>query len=141
MAQAHDWIVGTGGVKQDRSAGHGKIVYAMRVTEKLTLAEYYRRYPNRRDSSPADVRKNDRFALLSKDFYYFGRNAVAIPEKFLERELEKRGPRYRCDFDETFISDFEDWLSKTYRRGVHGPPCKQTQGSTCAPQLRRKPGV
>src|SRR5438094_355490 len=52
MAQVGDWIVGTGGVKQESSAGHGRLVYAMRITEKLSLPEYRKRYPNRRDSSP-----------------------------------------------------------------------------------------
>ena len=140
MAQIGDWIVGTGGVKQDFSAGHGKIIYVMRVTEKLSLPEYRRLYANRRDSTPGDVSKKDRFALLSKDFYYFGRNAVPIPERFLRAHLEKRGPRYRCDFDESFIRDFEDWLAKTYKRGVHGPPCKRTQRVTCAPPLRTRTG-
>lgn len=35
-----DWILSTGGVKKV-SAGHGKIIYAMRVDEKITLAYYY----------------------------------------------------------------------------------------------------
>ena len=138
MAQVGDWIVGTGGVKQESSAGHGRLIYAMRITEKLSLPEYRKRYPNRRDSSADDVRKTDRFALLSKDFYYFGRNAVPIPEEFLKVHLEKRGPRYRCDFDERVIHSFEDWLRENYKHGVHGPPCKRGQGLTCAPRLREK---
>lgn len=36
-AQVGDWIVGLGGVK---NVGHGKIIYAMEVTEKITFDQY-----------------------------------------------------------------------------------------------------
>ncbi|PYJ49994.1 MAG: hypothetical protein DME87_07770, partial [Verrucomicrobia bacterium] len=60
----------------------------------------------RRDSSADDIRKNDRFALLSNYFFYFGANAVPIPKTFLAHPLEKRGQGYRCDFDESFHPEF-----------------------------------
>jgi hypothetical protein len=41
LAKVDDWIVGTGGTNPRKSAGHGKLVYAMRVDEKLTREEYY----------------------------------------------------------------------------------------------------
>ena len=41
MADEGDWIAGTGGVKAE-SAGHGKLIYAMRVDEKIPLADYCR---------------------------------------------------------------------------------------------------
>lgn len=41
LAGVGDWVVGTGG-SGPRSAGHGRLVYAMRVTEKLTLRDYFR---------------------------------------------------------------------------------------------------
>ena len=41
LAQVGDWIAGTGG-KSKLSAGHDKLVYAMKVTEKMTLWEYFR---------------------------------------------------------------------------------------------------
>ena len=40
LAKVGDWVIGTGG-KSKRSAGHGKLVYAMRVDEKLTRWEYF----------------------------------------------------------------------------------------------------
>src|SRR5690348_16135882 len=39
QSQKDDWVIGTGGVKA-LSAGHGRLVYAMKVTEKWTLPEY-----------------------------------------------------------------------------------------------------
>jgi hypothetical protein len=41
LAEKGDWIVGTGGANSRRSAGHGKLVYAMRVDKKLTRQRYY----------------------------------------------------------------------------------------------------
>jgi hypothetical protein len=48
LAEKGDWIVGLGG-KSKKSSGHGTIIYAMLVTEKIPLAEYCRlsRFRNR----------------------------------------------------------------------------------------------
>jgi len=40
LAKKGDWIVGTGGANLSKSAGHGKLIYAMRVDKKLPLADY-----------------------------------------------------------------------------------------------------
>jgi hypothetical protein len=40
LAKAGDWVVGTGGASE-KSAGHGRLVYAMRVDEKLTRWKYF----------------------------------------------------------------------------------------------------
>jgi hypothetical protein len=40
-AKPGDWVVGTGGADLLKSAGHGKIVYAMRVDKKITREDYY----------------------------------------------------------------------------------------------------
>ncbi len=41
LAQVGDWIAGTAG-KIKQSAGHGKLIYAMKVTERISLREYFR---------------------------------------------------------------------------------------------------
>ena len=33
LAEEGDWIAGTGGADLSKSAGHGKLIYAMRVDE------------------------------------------------------------------------------------------------------------
>lgn len=40
LAEEGDWIAGTGGADLDKSAGHGKLIYVMRVDEKISLQEY-----------------------------------------------------------------------------------------------------
>ena len=134
VAEPGDWIVGTGGVKKV-SAGHGKIVFAMRVDEKITLAEYYSdpRFKGRKDNKRCDKSNTTRHALISKHYFYFGKNAISIskiPHKYLDHPLEKKGPRYRYDFDPRFIKKFTTWLEKKYRIGIHGDPCGSFENIT-----------
>jgi hypothetical protein len=127
LAEKHDWIAGTGGADLRKSAGHGKLVYAMRVDELVPLDEYCRAHRGDRiDAEPEDD-GGGRLALLSHHFYYFGRNAIdvsAIPATYLDHPFEKRGPGHRADFSEDFVRDFARWLKATFRVGVHGPPCQ-----------------
>jgi len=127
LAEKGDWVIGTGGLGKT-SAGHGKLIYAMRVDEKLTLADYYRdeRFQGRIDNTVDESHRVDKFALISQRFFYFGRNAVdvdAIPKRHLTHPLEKKGPYFRSDFSEEFIEDFVEWLERSYETGVHGEPC------------------
>jgi Nucleotide modification associated domain 2 len=118
------WIVGTGG-SGTRSAGHGKIVYAMRVDEALTREEYYadRRFKKREDNliPKDDFEKRYQFALISRHFYYFGANAVRIPVRF--SWLEKKGPGFRRKFDPKKVGAFVRWLEKNHELGEQGQPC------------------
>lgn len=130
MAQIGDWVIGTGGASK-RSAGHGKLVYAMQVDEKLTRGEYFgdSRFAKKMKKSPpgdnekpiGDFEKNEQYVLISRHFYYFGSNAIAIPQRL---DLEKKGPGYRCNFGETEIGRFRAWL-KAHPKGPgkHGDPC------------------
>jgi hypothetical protein len=124
LARKGDWIVGTGGASR-RSAGHGTIVYAMKVTDKLALAQYLaRREFRNREHGYNHFAIARRFALVSEDFYYFGANAVLIPTRFnTPHPFEKAGRGFRSDFDEMFVERFERWLRDRSRRGVYGNPC------------------
>jgi hypothetical protein len=126
LAEEGDWIVGTGGVDPRKSAGHGKLVYAMRVDEKCPLANYCndRRFAKRIDVNH-DLPRQGRFALISRHFFYFGRQAIPIPSRFLRYPLEKKGRGFRYkNFTEDFISDFVNWLEGNFTVGRNGHPCK-----------------
>ncbi len=127
IAEPSDWIVGTGGVKKV-SAGHGKIIYVMRVDEKITLARYHSdpRFKGRSDNLNRDRNNTNRHALISKHYFYFGKNAInitKIPRRYLHHPLEKKGPRYRADFDPKFIKGLTTWLERKFHIGMHGDPC------------------
>jgi hypothetical protein len=152
LAEPGDWIVGTGGADRKKSAGHHRLVYAMKVEEKMTRDDYFRcqRFACKRKSgseydnhckgdntNPTNEFERDKqFVLISKRrFYYFGNKAVCIPlDKF--PKLEKRGPGFRSDFDEDYIRRFEKWITR-YKAGMHGDPCQQ-QSSKEKGQMRCK---
>lgn len=84
LAKKGDWIIGTGGINEKKSAGHGKIIYVMRVDEKPTREEFYTdlQFSGKKPERPlTEFQKNEQFALASRHFYYFGRNAIKIPKK------------------------------------------------------------
>jgi len=121
LAKEGDWVIGTSGAGK-RSAGHGKLVYAMRVDEKLKRWEYFTdsRFEKKKPGRPQnDFEKYDQFALVSRHFYYFGANAIDIPKIF---DLEKncRGFHY---VDPADFRPFLESLKREYKPGRHGEPC------------------
>ena len=133
LAKKGDWIVGTGGANRRKSAGHGKLVYAMLVDQQLTREEYYRRFPQKHKKMSTyeqtrgdnerplnDFEKRGQFALVSRHFYYFGAEAIDIRDF----KLEKKGPGFRCHFEPADICRFLEWLQKSYVPGKHGEPCQ-----------------
>jgi hypothetical protein len=147
LAVVGDWIIGTGGANLKKSTGHGTLVYAMRVDEKLTRERYFsdQRFIRKRPAARTyaqmqgdNVQPNGRFeqigqyALVSEHFYYFGANAIAIPKQFAM--LEKTGPGFKRRFRPADINSVIDWLATNHRTGKHGEPC----GS--APDLPRDCG-
>lgn len=137
LAEVGDWIIGTGGASK-RGAGHGKLVYAMCVDEKLTRWEYFadRRFEKKRPSEEGtyeqtqgdnqyprnDFERYEQFVLVSRHFYYLGEKAKIIPKKF---DLEKKGPGFRNHFDLAEICQFLGWLEKRCEPGKHGDPVCQ----------------
>ncbi len=129
LAQPGDWIVGTGG-SDKKSAGHGRMVYAMKVTEKLPLQQYVRdrRFRERADArfAAGDPIVPERWALVSTEFWYFGRNAPPIEGiewRHLDHPLEKRGPGFCTNFRPEFVEEFAARLRYEFEKGIHGEPC------------------
>jgi len=132
LAEENDWIIGTGGVCK-KSAGHGKIIFAMRVDERLPLEKFKKdnRFKGRRDHDRENCDLSKSYALISQHFFYFGKEAIEIGKidkkvlKMIDHSLEKKGPNYRRDFNENFIEHFVKWIEKNYKPGKHGEPCGQ----------------
>jgi hypothetical protein len=144
LTEEGDWIAGTGGADIQKTAGHGKLIFAMRVDEKIPLEEYCQGNEGSRIDASHDIPEKDRLALMSYHFFYFGQNAIdvsEIPRKHLDHPFEKTGPGHRCDFTEEFVEDFARWLKATFKVGVHGPPCRphsELRLARCPSQVRRK---
>lgn len=143
-AEEGDWIAGTGGADLKKSAGHGKLIFAMRVDEIIPLSEYCRGNRGNRIDAEHDIDEDNRFTLISHHFFYFGRNAIdisEIPRTHLDHAFEKTGPGHRSDFSEEFVEEFAKWLRANFKVGVHGPPCQshpELKLPRRSPQVRRK---
>jgi hypothetical protein len=137
LAKKGDWVLGTGGASK-RSAGNGKLIYAMRVDKTLTREDYYRHFSKRRrDNEPPgnDFEKHKQFALISRHFYYFGARAIDVQKFNLEKN--SRGFHY---VDPADFCRFVEWLERTYKRGKRGEPCqpfdKPKASKRCGAQSR-----
>lgn len=135
LAKVGDWVIGTGGASK-KSVGNGKLVYAMRVDEKLTRQKYFSssrfaqkkplkagNYQQTRGDNLCprnDFERHDQFVLISSHFYYFGASALEIPEIF--ELVEKSGPGFRYIDPEKF-SPFLKWLEEKCKLGKQGEPC------------------
>jgi len=137
LAKVGDWVVGTGGNSR-KTAGNGKLVYAMRVDERMTLKQYYadprfeKKKPNdgsyqrrKGDNLPTAKHLTKRFVLISKYYFYFGEKALKIPKRFRihpVHPLEKKGPGFRSKFSDKFVRSFTRWLQRNYRLRMLGKP-------------------
>lgn len=156
LADIGDWVVGTGGANLLRSAGNGTIIYAMKVTGKMTLQEYFTNsdFACKKPGPKGNYRfgdnfeprtgfdKYERFVLISEHFYYFGRDARRIPNRRFPN-LEKKGRWFRSRFGDSYIADFARWLEveSGKRPGRHGDPCWPLAGELqkpppCKPHVR-----
>jgi hypothetical protein len=124
LAQVGDWVIGTGGKSKD-SAGHGRLIYLMRVSQKLPFSKYLsdRRFQGRSDCK--DFGSGNKYALVSRRFFYFGRNALpisALPDQLAEN-IAKRGAGFRRDYQRGKLKKLVRWFKKNYETGMHGDPC------------------
>ncbi len=124
LADVGDWVIGTGGKGKD-SAGHGRIIYLMRVGQKPPFGDYVsdRRFQGRTDCE--DFGSGNKYALVSTRFFYFGRNALPIsnlPDE-LATNIAKRGAGFRSDYPLEKIKKLVRWFTNHYEIGMHGDPC------------------
>ncbi len=148
-ANIGDWIVGTG---SKRNVGQDKLVYAMKTTEKITFEQYSkdRKFRNKIPRSGLKGERGDNiyyknkdgewvvrrrsyhtkkqmnhdlngiYVLISDHYFYFGRKAISIPDKF--KEVAKKGPGHKCNFDNNMVKQFITWIEDNYKTGMYGDP-------------------
>lgn len=62
-----------------------------------------------------------KYALISDNFWYFGRNAIPIPKQMSD-QIRKNGQGYKCRFLEDFINEFIKWVTERFTPGYYGNP-------------------
>lgn len=64
--------------------------------------------------------------LIATEYYYFGNNAIDIPQKF--DKLIGRGRNHTVCIDEILIEDFIGYISMNYDIGIQGIPYSRIPG-------------
>lgn len=143
-ANVGDWIVGF------RSRHPGDVVYAMQVTERLTLGQYWHdpRFANRRPGAtpypdnlyrptengaleqvpnpvhgPFDRAKDcsGLHALLSDRFWYFGRDSVPLPNHLMHLVQTTQGHAVHVNRRPSDVAELRAWLA-SWPVGCLGTP-------------------
>jgi hypothetical protein len=152
-ANLGDWVIGT----TRSSTSKARIVYAMRVDRGLTFElywdfpEYECKKPNKNNGCGDNIYQKGRDAhlvqvksifhgkehfktdtsinrvLISKRFYYFGKEAVEIPDKFSSVVHTTQGhktlkPNPPNSNKRNIVPLFLEWLQEKFEPGVHGEP-------------------
>jgi hypothetical protein len=165
-AKKGDWVVGTGSVNSPVGNTAGRVVYAMRITEKMPIPAYdnwcRKKLPGKiPDLTARDVRRHvgdaiydfstfagtlrpsvhteanrktdldGRYALLSDDFYYFGKNAVPLPEDLLP--IVKQAQGHRSGANASYLQRFVEWI-RTQTPGLQGDPQMWVEGVPPPPE-------
>ena len=166
VAEPGDWVAGVGSVNVRGRDLSGHLIYAMKVEESISLADYDRRaeqeWPHRipkyhgpdlserlgdciygfpdggdvvqREGVHGEENKardlSGRNVLISRHFYYFGREAIRIPDSLQGICPKTQG--HRSTANNPFANQFEEWItSSEYVVGnVHGWP-DQLAGPGC----------
>ena len=153
-ANVGDWIIGT-----TPAPDKGKLVFAMRVDRGLPFEmywdfpEYACKKPSKNNGCGDNIYKKDKDGhlvqvknlfhgkenfksdtsinrvLISKTFYYFGKEAVAIPTKLHAVIQTTQGdktikPNPPNSNKRDIVPLFLDWLEQNFQPGVHGEPAQ-----------------
>ena len=163
-ARVGDWVFGVG----SKSTHSNRMVYLMKVTEKITFNEYWEKkeyamkkpqmttlkkmygdnvyhydasdgewhqanshhsYGNG-EPNPHNVRKDTSSdnVLVSREFYYFGKSAIVIPDEYAAAIYKSR--RNYCKNEESqVINEFLQYIQDTYKMGYMDDPILFTKFS------------
>lgn len=161
VADVGDWIIGF------RSRCPGEVLYAMQVTERLTLGDYWLdpRFVNRRPGQtnhpdnfyrptaagtlqqvpnhvhgPTDAARDrrGRNVLLGERFWYFGANSVPLPNELLHLVHTMRGHAVHQNRRPDDVAKLRRWLA-SWPVGMHGQPISAARISPA--QTPAKSGV
>lgn len=118
------WVIGIGGKNTGKS---NKLIYAMEVEENLGYLQFQERFPKKgKYLLPEDAGTN---VLISRKFYYFGDNAIDLPENLKCIVYNGRNCKLVSDGN---ISKLEKYLGERYSYGTWGNPCNSKNHKKCS---------
>jgi hypothetical protein len=114
LAERGSWIIGIGGKGTNQP---DKLIYAMEVENNLLLDQFREKYPDKSKYLKGHTPGSN--VLVSCKFYYFGENAIDVPNELKHIIICTQGCKLVSDED---IKKLKNHLSKKYKYGVHGDP-------------------
>lgn len=114
LAERGSWVIGIGGKRTNRP---DKLIYAMEVESNLPIDQFREKYPGKSKYLQGHMPGTN--VLISRKFYYFGENAIDVPDELLHIIIDSQGCKKVLDGD---IKKLKIILSKKYKYGVHGDP-------------------
>ena len=126
-AREGSWVVGIGG---NRTGKANKLIYAMKVMEVVLYAQFRLRY-RRKSKYLEDLAnelklKHDTPVLVSREFFYFGDNAIDLPAHLQGIVFQGRGCMCLLNRD---VARLQKYLTRNYENGVLGRPSNAPQGA------------
>jgi hypothetical protein len=78
------------------------------------------------------------YVFISEHFYYFGADAVEIPDVYKDLILKRQGCKY--NFPSELVKAFVDWLKSNYQLGIHSDPLDKgdLENCDCQPKKRKR---
>ncbi len=117
LAEPGSWVIGIGG---NNTKQPDKIIYAMEVESNLTLDQFLETYPGK--SKYLIGREPGSNVLVSRKFYYFGDEAINVPEGLKHIIIDRQGYWSTKVTDEAIKMLKKYFSKKGYKYGVHGKP-------------------
>lgn len=141
-----DWIAGFTSVHLNGDpVGKEKLVYLMKVADKISFAEYWNgsKYENRKDNIYKPItatndyeqirnrchternKENDlsgKFVLISEKFYYFGSVPIDIPNDSRPKVPRGQSGHGVRTHDKEKVKKFISYIEQKYKQGVNNQP-------------------
>lgn len=120
-AEKGSWVIGIGG---NNTGKPDKLIYAMKVDENLQYAEFRRKYPIKSKYLPPENAGTN--VLVSREFYYFGGNAIDLPSSLKHISTDRQGCKRLSDKDAGKLKRY--LISREFNRGKLGNPNNPPKG-------------
>jgi len=104
LAGPGSWVIGIGG---NNTGKPNKLIYAMEVEENLPINEFKKHYPGKSKYLKGHTPGSN--VLISRKFYYFGKNAIDVPKALKHIIIDRQGFWKVSDED---IKKLKSYLSK-----------------------------
>ena len=117
------WVIGIGG---NNTGKPDKLIYTMEVEENLPYSQFRKRYLGK--SKYLGVKNAGTNVLISRKFYYFGDNAIDLPEELKHIIIDRRGCRHVFEED---VNKLGRYLAARYSYGKLGNPNNSKNRSKC----------